>query len=69
MRISPMEIQVFKVKKVQVPTITDKSGNHLLRRKFLPCWMRLRRKIVLKKSDCPTWKPILQTTLVTCVQP
>ena len=56
MSISPMEIQVFKVKKVQVPTIKNKSGNRLLRSNSMPYWKKLRRKMMLKKSDCQTVK-------------
>ena len=52
MRISPMEIQVFKVKKVKVLIIKNKSGNRILRRNFLPCWKQLRRKMMLEKNGC-----------------
>ena len=66
MRISHMEIQVFKVKKVQVPTIKNKLGNRLLRSNFLPCWKKLRRKMMLRKSGakhgnqhgCQFYKPV-----------
>ena len=35
-KISPIEIQVCKVKKVQVPIIKYKSDNHLIKTYFLP---------------------------------
>ena len=54
MRISPMEIQVFKVKKVQFPTLKNKSGNRFLRRNTVLYWKKLKRKMTLEKCGFQT---------------